>query len=105
MNRSILIVICDFLLLSLLTFSTDFSKVASEGAPPKAKTDATTNQLDGGKDLAAVMKLALDDEQKRRDLLLGELEKTRVSASEREKQLQASEQQRVDLQQQFTWAQ
>ena len=30
MNRSILIVICDFLLLSLLTFSTDLSKVAGE---------------------------------------------------------------------------
>lgn len=30
MNRSILIVICDFLLLSLLTFSTDLSKMAGE---------------------------------------------------------------------------
>jgi len=105
MNRSILIVICDFLLLSLLTFSTDFSKVASESAPPTAKPEAATNQLDSGKDLAAVMKLALDDEQKRRALLLQELESTRTSAEERQKQLQATEQQRADLQQQFTRAQ
>lgn len=116
MNRSILIVICDFLLLSLLTFSTDLSKVAGEGAsesaPPAAKLDAATNQPDSGRDLAAVMKLALDDEQQRRELLLRELEKTRASADEREKQLQsvaqrlqATEQQRTDLQQQFTAAQ
>lgn len=112
MNRSILIVICDFLLLSLLTFSTDLSKVASESAQPKATTDTATNQPDGDRDLTAVMKLALDDEQKRRDLLLSELEKTRASATEREKQLQsaeqrlqATEQQKTDLQQQFTSAQ
>ena len=30
MNRSILIVICDFLLLSLLTFSTDINHMADE---------------------------------------------------------------------------
>lgn len=105
MNRSILIVICDFLLLSLLTFSTDFSKVASENSAPAAKTDTSTNQPDSGKDLAAVMKLALDDEQKRRALLLQELESTRTSAEERQKQLQATEQQRANLQKQFTQAQ
>ena len=62
MNRSILIVICDFLLLSLLTFSTDLSKIASENAQPAATLDASTstNQASSGKDLAAVMRLALD---------------------------------------------
>jgi hypothetical protein len=113
MNRSILIVICDFLLLSLLTFSTDLSKVAGENGRPAAALDAAaTNQPDRGKDLAAAMKLALDDEQKRRELLLGELKQTRDSASEREKQLasyqqrlETTEQQRVSLQQQFASAQ
>ena len=33
MNRSILIVICDFLLLSLLTFSTDINHMADENTP------------------------------------------------------------------------
>ena len=119
MNRSILIVICDFLLLSLLTFSTDLSKVAGERAQPAAKMDATTNQVDSGRDLAAVMRLALEDEQKRRELLLGELARTRETAGEREKQLQSfqeklqsteqhlqtAEQQRTGLQQQFAAAQ
>ena len=119
MNRSILIVICDFLLLSLLTFSTDLSKVAGERAQPAAKMDAATNQLDSGRDLAAVMRLALDDEQKRRELLLNELAKTRETAGEREKQLQSfqqqlqsteqqlqtTEQKRTSLQQQFAAAQ
>lgn len=113
MNRSILIIICDFLLLSLLAFSAaDITKVAEENTSPKVNLDITTNQVDSGRDLAAVMKLALDDEQKRRELLLNELTKTRETAGEREKQLesyqqrlQATEQQRSSLQQQFTSAQ
>ena len=54
MNRSVLIVICDFLLVSLLAFSTvDINKVADEGAAPQVKVDIATNQVDNGKDLAA----------------------------------------------------
>jgi chemotaxis protein histidine kinase CheA len=119
MNRSILIVICDFLLLSLLTFSTDLSKVAGERAQPSSKMAVATNQLDGERDLAAVMRLALEDEQKRRESLLSELAKTRETAGEREKQLQSfqqqlqnveqqlqtTEQKRTSLQQQFAAAQ
>ena len=46
MNRSILIVICDFLLVSLLLFSTpDLSKVTNEGTETAQKTElASTNQ-------------------------------------------------------------
>lgn len=116
MNRSILIVICDFLLISLLVFSSvDINQVANDGQAQTMRTEQATNRVDGGSDLAAVMKLALDDEQKRRELLLGELAKTRATASEREKELQSSqqelqssqqrllttEQQRAGLQQQF----
>ncbi len=101
MNRSILIVICDFLLVSLLAFSTvDINKVADEGTPRLAKLEIVTNQVDSGKDLAAVMRLALDEERRNRDQLLGELTRTRESAArqqmlvtEREKQLQTLQQQ------------
>ena len=41
MNRSILIVICDFLLLSLLTFSTDINHMADENTPPPTKVVVT----------------------------------------------------------------
>ncbi|MEO6034223.1 MAG: hypothetical protein ABIQ35_03110 [Verrucomicrobiota bacterium] len=93
MNRSILIIICDFLLVSLLAFSTvDLNKTAEEGASPEVKTIISTNTPESGKDLAAVMKLALDDEKKSRDLLMGELASTRTTAGEREKQAQKFEQ-------------
>ncbi len=109
MNRSILIVICDFLLISLLAFSTvDINKVSEEGVQRPMKTTAATNRVEtSGKDLAAVMQLALNEERKSRDQLLGELSKARAATSEREKQaetlqqqLQSREEQAQQLQQQ-----
>jgi len=120
MNRSILIVICDFLLVSLLAFSTvDINKVAQEGTVPQAQTVISTNQAESGKDLAAVMRLALDEEQKQRDLLMSELAASRQTAGEREKEVQKFQQtiqtkeketarlqqQQANLQQQFAAAQ
>ena len=95
MNRSILIIICDFLLVSLLAFSTaDLGKLAEEGTTPEGRPIIATNAPENGKskDLAAVMKLALDEEKDRRDLLLSELASTRTTASEREKQVRKYEQ-------------
>jgi membrane protein involved in colicin uptake len=93
MNRTILIVICDFLLVSLLAFSTvDINKTTEEGTPPQIKVDIATNQVDTGQDLAAVMRLALEDERKNRDQLMGELTKTRGTLTEREKQAQTLQQ-------------
>ncbi len=120
MNRSVLIVICDFLLVSLLAFSTvDINKVAEEGTIPQAQTTISTNEAASGKDLAAVMRLALDEEQKQRDLLMGELAASRQTVGEREKQAQQFQQtirtreqeaarlqqQQAALQQQFAAAQ
>ncbi len=100
MNRSILIVICDFLLVSLLAFSTvDINKVADEGAR-NIKTEMVTNQVDTSKDLTAVMRMALDEERKNRMQLLGELTRTREAMgqqqallTDREKQVQTVQQQ------------
>jgi hypothetical protein len=104
MNRSILIVMCDFLLVSLLAFSTvDINKTASEGVPRQLKLNITTsiatNQVETRQDLAAVMRLALEQEHKGRELLVGELAKTREAAnrqqallSEREQQVQTFQQ-------------
>lgn len=120
MNRSVLIVICDFLLVSLLAFSTvDINKVADEGAVPQVKVDIATNNVDSGKDLAAVMRLALNEERKERDQLLGELARTRGTLGERENQAQTFQQElqsreqearrlqerQANLQQQFAAAQ
>ena len=107
MNRSILIVICDFLLVSLLVFSTaDVNKVGETGVQRAVKVDRTALQVDSGKDLAAAMRLALDEERKNRDRLLGELARTRETAGERDlqfrnlqQQIQAREQEATGLQQ------
>lgn len=100
MNRSILIVICDFLLVSLLAFSTvDINKSTDEGIPRNIKVEISTNQVESGKDLTAVMRLALDEERRNREQLLGELtkakeaaEKQQASLGEREKQMQSFQQ-------------
>ena len=97
MNRSILIVICDFLLVSLLAFSTvDINKTTSEGVPRQVKLNIATNAVDNRQDLAAVMRLALEQEHQGRQQLAGELARTRDAVTqqqalltEREKQMQA----------------
>jgi hypothetical protein len=110
MNRTILIVICDFLLVSLLAFSTvDINKVTDESTARQVRVDIVTNAApDGGRDLAAVMRVALDEERKSRELLLGELAKTREMAnrqqtllSERETLLSEREQQVKNFQQEL----
>ena len=93
MNRSILIVICDFLLVSLLVFSSpDPTKINQENAQRALQTNVATNQVDSGKDMAAVMRLALEEERKSRNQLLGELTKTRGTLTEREQQAQTLQQ-------------
>jgi len=95
MNRTILIVICDFLLVSLLAFSTvDINKIADEGVERQVQTEILTNQVspEAGRDLTAVMRTALEDERKSRDLLMGELERARQSVTDRERQVRGFQQ-------------
>jgi chemotaxis protein histidine kinase CheA len=90
MNRSILIVICDFLLLSLLTFSTDMNHMASDDTQRTARVDVVTNQvIDPGRDMMALMKQALADERQGREQLQQQLtaanqEKARLAQTEEE---------------------
>ncbi len=96
MNRSILIVICDFLLISLLAFSSvDINKVAEEGAqsPVRAEVTATNTGQAARNDLAAVMQLALSEERRSREQLQAELERTRAAATDRETQARQLQQQ------------
>ncbi|HTA30128.1 MAG TPA: hypothetical protein VK731_06570 [Candidatus Cybelea sp.] len=92
MNRSILIVICDFLLVSLLAFSTiDINKVAQNGGTPQLSqpdTTAPTNQASGRQDLGDVMRLALNEERKVHDQLEGELTHARAVLTQQDQQIQ-----------------
>src|SRR6185369_4532551 len=95
MNRSILIVIIDFLLVSLLMFSNpDLSMVTgneNKSLAPQFTADPT-NTVGSGNDLANAMRLALSEEQKKREELLAELSRSRETATSTEKQAQAARQ-------------
>jgi hypothetical protein len=107
MNRSILIVICDFLLLSLLVFSTvDPDALTADTAERRGRLEMNTGSPESKQDLAAVMKLALEDERQAHDQLLGELKSARESlgqqqaaTTERERQLAERERQLQAFQQ------
>lgn len=113
MNRSILIVICDFLLLSLLTFSTNINHIADQGAGRPARLDVVTNAVaNPDNDLAAALKLALAEERKGQETLKEQLAAVRAVASQQQAQLSQQqamtsqrEQQNARLQQQFAAAQ
>ena len=102
MNRSILIVICDFLLVSLLVFSTpDTTKITGEtGAAAVPASEQATNAPSGGKDLAMVMRTALTEEQQKREQLQSELDKTRKTATQTQQQLTEAQKQALSIQQQ-----
>src|SRR5580700_9794123 len=101
MNRSILIVICDFLLLSLLTFSTDMNQMADDNTQRSAHADVTTNEVvQPGKDLMALMNQALADERKGREQLQQQLTSARTTAGSQQEALAHAEQENARLQQQ-----
>ena len=103
MNRSILIVICDFLLLSLLTFSTDMSRLANDETSRSARVDVVTNEVvQPGKDLATMMQQALADERKGRQ----QLEQQLATARGQQELLAKEQQENARLQQESaTWRQ
>jgi hypothetical protein len=94
MNRSILIVICDFLLVSLLAFSTvDMESVVEDKADRQVKLDLKVNPTENRQELNGVMKLALEDERRARELLVGELTQARETAGKQQSLLSEREQQ------------
>lgn len=90
MNRSILIVICDFLLVSLLAFSSvDINKVAEGGKQNMtiAQNAVSTNASSGGgaeRDLAGVMRVALEEERKSREQIQQELSRTKETLGQQQ---------------------
>lgn len=104
MNRSILIVICDFLLLSLLTFSTDINKMADESTQTPTQAAVVMQTVDPGHDLAAVMKQALAEERKGHEQLQQELAQARDAAQKQQAQANQTAQEIQRLQQQVTTA-
>lgn len=102
MNRSILIVICDFLLVSLLVFSAvELSEAPDTVSRPVTITnmEMVTNRVESGQDLAVMMRMALDEEKKEREKLLSELTRTRSNLGEQESRLTERERELARYQQ------
>lgn len=89
MNRTLLLILCDFLLLTLLAL-TDWQKAAPANAAPKPPATAAVPGAGASTkddDIVSVMKLSLEDERAQRDQLSQQLETTQTTLSDREKAL------------------
>jgi len=85
MNRSILIVICDFLLVSLIAFSNLDS--LSPGRSNSKLEVSIDRKPAPANDMVGALKMALEDERQTREKLSAELSDTRESMRMRETQL------------------
>ena len=99
MNKTLLLIICDFLLLNLLAL-TRWEKAepqrALDSAAPPAASAASSPAVNA--DLVELMRVSLEDEKAARDALAAQLAGTQGTLSEREKALAQAEAQRAQLQ-------
>ena len=84
MNRSILIIICDFLLVTLVAFSS-FEERPPEPVNPRSVS--TPKPVDQSKDLVGTLKLALEDERQSREKMTSDLRSQEQALAEREQKL------------------
>lgn len=104
MNRSILIVICDFLLVSLLAFSTVDINKTTDVTSSRAMTLANpsnTNRIGGREDLGDVMRLALEEERKQQETLSLQLSNVQATAARQQSLLARREQEYAAAQEQL----
>lgn len=97
MNKSLLLVMCDFLLLNLLAL-TNWEK--SEPTRPQqtpVTMVGTGNTATSRTDMVDAMKLSLEDEKAQREQLMQQLQSTQTSLQENEKTLSASEVEKAKL--------
>lgn len=84
MNRSILIILCDFLLVTLVAFSNfDMDKTPQV----EARASAGSRGAGGDKDLVGTLKLALEDEKQSREKLLADLQASEQALAQHEQKV------------------
>lgn len=88
MNRSILIVICDFLLVSLVAFA----RFEGEREEAPAPQNLPPRAAGANNDLVGTLKLALEDEKSTRERMSTDLQSTRDSLQAQERAMRAQEQ-------------
>lgn len=97
MNKTLLLIMCDFLLLNLLALTrwekAEPQHTQLETAAPRAAANAPAVNAD----MVELMRISLEDEKATREKLAAELASTEGSLSEREKSLTALQQQKSQL--------
>lgn len=99
MNKTLLLIICDFLLLNLLAL-TRWEKAEPQRAldtPAPTAASATASPAINA-DMVELMRVSLEDEKTAREQLAAQLSSTQGTLTEREKALAQAEQQRTQLQ-------
>lgn len=96
MNKTLLLIICDFLLLNLLALTRwEKAEPASVRRPPVPAMEANATTKD--QDLVAAMQTVLADERSARDALAEKLNSTATTLAEREKSLAQLQVERTQL--------
>ena len=102
MNKTLLLIMCDFMLLNLLALTrwekAEPSHTQLETAAPRSATNAPAINAD----MVELMRVALEDEKLTRAQLAAQLSTTQGSLSEREKNLTALQQQKGQLESTLT---
>ncbi len=97
MNKTLLLIMCDFMLLNLLALTrwekAEPSHTQLETAAPRSAANAPAVNAD----MVELMRVSLEDEKKSRENLASQLASTQGSLSEREKNLAALQQQKGQL--------
>ncbi len=103
MNKTLLLIICDFLLLNLLAL-TRWEQVEPPQTPPPPVTGSTEAGESAGpaNELVEVMRMTLADEQAAREELRNQLSSTAENLEQREKQLVGLESEKGKLEQTLT---
>jgi X-X-X-Leu-X-X-Gly heptad repeat protein len=102
MNKTLLLIMCDFMLLNLLALTrwekAEPQHTQLETAAPRAAVNAPAVNAD----MVELMRISLEDEKSSRDQLAAQLSSAQGSLSEREKNLAALQQQKGQLESTLT---
>jgi hypothetical protein len=97
MNKTLLLIMCDFMLLNLLALTrwekAEPTHTQLESAAPRSAANAPAVNAD----MVELMKISLEDEKAAREQLAAQLSATAGSLSEREKNLASVQQQKIQL--------
>ncbi|HWA26722.1 MAG TPA: hypothetical protein VG734_13775 [Lacunisphaera sp.] len=97
MNKTLLLIMCDFMLLNLLALTrwekAEPTHTQLETAAPRAAVNAPAINAD----MVELMRISLEDEKAAREQLAGQLSSTQGTLSEKEKNLAALQQQKGQL--------